>query len=411
MNFTNKLPNSSHLYWFINLFLRISKLIKRDKKIWIYGSWLGNKYADNSKYFFEYMNKKHPNIRSVWITKDKEIKEKIEEKGFESYLYNSWEGIKLRLRAGIVLYTNSLMDIGNLNLSQGAYKIALWHGMPFKRIYFASEKRKDISGIKKLLLNFRWKYSDIDKDMLIASSKRTKSYFEKCFKIKKDIIKITGQPRNDIFFDNEKNIKLKDVMLNKAKRDKIKDKDILIYMPTYRSDLRKENKFNKVLKQITKNKKINSLLKQNDTVLIVKSHFLLSKDNIKNSNIIFVNDEEISCTQKLLKYSQGLLTDYSSVFIDFILMGKPVLFFSPDLEEYKKNPGLFENYPELMGESAAYSLEELEDKIDLYFNKRNIFSNKSEKLNKFFNKETIISDGETYSENVYNSIINEFFNN
>jgi CDP-glycerol glycerophosphotransferase (TagB/SpsB family) len=88
-----------------------------------------------------------------------------------------------------------------------------------------------------------------------------------------------------------------------------------------------------------------------------------------------------------------------------------VLFFSPDLEEYKKNPGLFENYPELMGESAAYSLEELEDKIDLYFNKRNIFSNKSEKLNKFFNKETIISDGETYSENVYNSIINEFFNN
>ena len=58
----------------LTLIYFISFLTPRNKKMWIFGSWDGMVFSDNSKYFFLYVsnkNKKQKNIRGIWLSKNK----------------------------------------------------------------------------------------------------------------------------------------------------------------------------------------------------------------------------------------------------------------------------------------------------------------------------------------------------
>src|SRR5690606_21437269 len=66
------------------------------------------------------------------------------------------------------------------------------------------------------------------------------------------------------------------------------------------------------------------------------------------SNILMIDDEWI-CRQGMSLYqfiscTDILITDYSSVLIDYLLLEQPVICFSTDLDSYKNTQGLnFEN--------------------------------------------------------------------
>ena len=59
-----------------------------------------------------------------------------------------------------------------------------------------------------------------------------------------------------------------------------------------------------------------------------------------------------------------LITDYSSLAMDFIILDKPIIFFVPDIGEYKKTPGLHEELWSLMPGHKVYSFEELKGALD-----------------------------------------------
>lgn len=64
-----KVPNNRKKYWFPNmlLFYLLRLNVCRDKNLWIFGSWEGNRYDDNSRHLFEYIREMHPDIRAVWL--------------------------------------------------------------------------------------------------------------------------------------------------------------------------------------------------------------------------------------------------------------------------------------------------------------------------------------------------------
>ena len=47
----------------------ITYLVPKDNNLWLFGSWFGESYVDNSKYLFEYVNQNQPKIKAIWITK------------------------------------------------------------------------------------------------------------------------------------------------------------------------------------------------------------------------------------------------------------------------------------------------------------------------------------------------------
>ena len=56
-----------------SLIYLFSRILPKDENIWLFGAWFGEKYADNSKYLFEYVNKNLPSVRAIWLTKNESV--------------------------------------------------------------------------------------------------------------------------------------------------------------------------------------------------------------------------------------------------------------------------------------------------------------------------------------------------
>ena len=121
-------------YWGQLLLLPIywcSFLVPRDRKIWLFGSTFGRRFADNPRYLYLYISqhKKKYGIRPIWISHNREIVSFLEKNGYEAYYYHSLRGIWYALRGKVYLYDNYSKDI-NFWQSGGAVKVNLWHGIP-----------------------------------------------------------------------------------------------------------------------------------------------------------------------------------------------------------------------------------------------------------------------------------------
>ena len=129
--------------WIQNLCIFLLNLfIWRSKQIWLFGSWMGEKFADNSRFLFQYIdeNKKTFGIKKViWVTKNPDVLNELRLHGYECYLFNSKKSFYYHIKSGVHVICNSSAskrfcnDI-RTNLSFGAKKIQLWHGVGIKAV-------------------------------------------------------------------------------------------------------------------------------------------------------------------------------------------------------------------------------------------------------------------------------------
>ena len=107
-------------------------------------------------------------------------------------------------------------------------------------------------------------------------------------------------------------------------------------------------------------------------LIVVKPHFAQITNNIRNyclSNILFIDDtffdkNNIS-SYEFVGSTDGLITDYSSIYYDYTLCDKPICLIWDDIENYRKNPGLIDRYEYLMsGGEKAYSVDDLISFVD-----------------------------------------------
>src|SRR5690554_1888062 len=328
--------------WLINVFLKILYLKKRDRNLWVFGSWRGKRYADNSKILFEYVNNHLLDINAVWITKNPEVKQHILNLGYKCYLYNEKAAIKIRLNAGFTFYTNGMADIGVYDLSQGSKKIALWHGMPLKRLFFATNnlKKRQTSLIRKIQYLILKIYAPMHRDITIATSQTAKNFLIECFEVKPDTVLITGQPRNDTLFDKSFVANIREQLQHNT------DELFVLYMPTWRESDKKGKPFlDKVISVLYEDTVFQNELINRGIKLYIKPHPNVVVNFESKGNIIVLKHSFNIDAQEILAVADTLITDYSSAFIDFALLEKPIHFYVPDLEDYSKDRlGVFLNF-------------------------------------------------------------------
>lgn len=367
--------------WIINNILKIIKYKKRDENLWIFGAWGGDDYSDNSKYVFEYVSENLPNIRAVWITKNKEVKNIITNQGYKCYLYNESSGRKVRLNAKYVFYTNGITDIGKYDLSHGSVKIALWHGMPLKKLMYATNniQRKN-KNILRLAQYFILKiYNNNQRNITIATSETTKDLLMRCFEVKPETVLITGQPRNDGLFNTDHINSLKKKLYHKSGHK------FVLYMPTWREIGGNEDFLNRILLELYSDSLFLDSLVENNIILYIKPHPRITVNVRSTDNIIILQGISDFDTQELIGAADVLITDYSSVFIDYALLERPVHFFVPDLHNYKNDRlGLFFEFNDF----ADYWFTELETFKSIILNDNNSCNlgiNNAIKVNSIFN--------------------------
>ena len=82
-------------------FWYFQRLLPRDRHIWVFGSWFGQRYSDNSRAMYEYVLENCPDIKPIWITRNPRVFDKLTSLGHPVAMADSREGRRICLKAGV----------------------------------------------------------------------------------------------------------------------------------------------------------------------------------------------------------------------------------------------------------------------------------------------------------------------
>lgn len=133
----------------------------------------------------------------------------------------------------------------------------------------------------------------------------------------------------------------------------LKSKYLMTWMPTFRKNKNSGIAYGDLnhlgvplLHSAADFERINDALRNSDTILVIKLHPAEDTSAMqlnRYSNILFLSDGDLAdkntTAYELLSDSDALLTDYSSVYYDYLLLDRPIGLVIDDLEDYDKNIG------------------------------------------------------------------------
>ncbi|MGB1262267.1 MAG: CDP-glycerol glycerophosphotransferase family protein [Cognaticolwellia sp.] len=329
----------------VNLcFYLLTKIIAKKKQLWVFGAWFGQRYSDNPKAFFEYINHQQPDINAIWICKNPDVITQVRALGFKAFHEKSLLGIYYQLRAEFAFVCQSLHDdIYAPCIGQSTQVVNLWHGLPLKKIMY------DVFGDKVVKKNVIGKlfdtlspYNKQRNDYLLATSEETQQTLSKAFRIPKERTLITGFPRNDALLT--------------ASAESTSDSYKCIYMPTFRGgkgtecDLFAQYGFDV--------KSIDTALQEHNIELVLRMHPVNKPpsyiiEQISQASAISI-DQSADIFDSINQYD-CMITDYSGGYFDFLLTGRPILFAPFDLENYKQQErDLYYHYEDVTIEPYAF---------------------------------------------------------
>ena len=381
------------LYFFFLPIWWMQNIIPRNKNIWIFGAWYGEKYSDNAKYLFEHILSNNKKIRCIWLTRKEHIKKKLNSEGKECYLINSFNGAFYSLIGNKIIFSSGKSDVNSFFIN-GAKSIQLWHGAPMKKIGLDDRFSFDsfTNFIHKYFFPFVYEYNI---NYVVSTAEVFNKKLCSAFNIKDNQILLTGYPRNDVFYNCEKHQLIKEWDNNYGNPYKI------IYLPTFRSHDENFQPFNNYnFDQFQWNK----FLEQTNSLFILKGHFVnkIVGEKISGDRFIHLSDLEINDVNEILKDVDLLITDYSGAYFDFLLTEKPIILASFDIHEYlSKYRELYFNYNEILCGHEAKDWNEVIMEIQK-IKLKDQFIEKRKYLSNMFNK---YSDG-LNSERLYIAILN-----
>ncbi|MGI9535031.1 MAG: CDP-glycerol glycerophosphotransferase family protein [Thermodesulfobacteriota bacterium] len=358
-----KLLSFQTLFYFAGYLVAIplSYLIPKKRNLIMFLGREHDLFIDNVKYLFLHIHNFNKDFEIYFYTTNQNVYDELRLNELPVILHPSLscltKDIKGTLRSLYLIFrTNSIIvDSGfwssrlRYYLFYNTYKIQLWHGVPLKQIGLQELR----SNIKKKVHMHLLKY-----DTVISTSD---FFTEECFKkafYAENIIE-SGYPRNDVLFRNFNSNELIGTDINNF--DKIKDYKannfkIVLYAPTFRDmggDAFTENKLDL--------EKISRFLTENNIIFMVKMHSIVNSSQqsaLSKNNILFYNNSKD--IYPVLKYTDVLITDYSSIYFDYLMLNKPIIYFPYDLNEYiEKNRNLNFDYNDMTPGPKAFNQADL----------------------------------------------------
>lgn len=242
--------------------------------------------------------------------------------------------------------TNSLLP-DHVRPRTGQSYVQAWHGTPLKRL------GNDISFDNNVLysvaaLHRRYRREGERSTVMVAPSQFAAEKFASAFDLvrtgRSDIVKVTGYPRNDALSDAEQ-------IRVAATRDRLglpAGKRVVLYAPTWRDDEHAGEEF------VDRGRVDFDVLRDelgDDHVVLFRAHYLTAAAIDFGRYEGFLYDvSSVNDVNDLYLASDVLVTDYSSVFFDYAVLGRPIVFYMYDLEHYEREiRGFYLGLDELPG--------------------------------------------------------------
>ncbi len=273
-------------------------------------------------------------------------------------------------RSQTILMDNEFLPLAYVKLRKNVRVVQLWHGTgTIKKFGHDINEGKMLRIVKK---------ADSKITHLIVNSDYTKKLYARAFGVPYDKIYITGIPRTDVLFDDK--IRKKDIDSFFDEYEDLKGRKLILYAPTFRDNEVKDPKIMLDIKEWTDN--IDS-----DAILLLRLHPHVSKAFDDNMLMRYkgkvVNMSDHADVNTLMFVSSALITDYSSIIFEYILLDKPIYFYAYDRERFEKDSrGFYEDYESYVPGPVAYNTKELIEAVcgeDAYGEKRKQFKERSYK--------------------------------
>ena len=254
--------------------------------------------------------------------------------------------------------TNSSVERGLSFRGKHTFYLNTWHGTAIKKM------GADIGSNNK---SFGTKSKESYLNVMLAQGQYDIDVFSQAFKIPKDKFRLTGLPRNDELVDNSF---FSDIRERVCKQFDISaDKTIILYAPTFR-EYSKD-----LLGNCTVNIPINVVKWQDclsgEFVVLFRAHYVIAKGlNVTDSDF-WKDVSNYENLNELMIASDMLISDYSSIFFDYSIMGKPMLCYAYDYDLYQHNRGLYFDIRKELDCEMIYDEDSLlKDIIQMDYQKR-----------------------------------------
>ena len=234
----------------------------------------------------------------------------------------SLEGLWALLRSGVAFITHGASDFYWPVLTHRRVVINLWHGVAIKAILYLERGRSPREARRAMRVQRRF-------NAVICSSKADRLAMTAMFRALPHQVEVTGLPRNDWLLHQELPADLAAVEESLAKH--VGGRKLVLYAPSYRTDGSGLYRFSQ-----GEADSLAAMLREHDAVLGLRAHINRPElsDLVQRPECLDLSPSAYGEVQVLLRNTQVLVTDYSGIWVDFLLTDRPVIGFVHDWEEY-----------------------------------------------------------------------------
>lgn len=317
----------------------------------VFEAGVGRQYADSPRYIYEELVRRRSTMRKVWAYRGKihtaDANTTVVQRLSPGYFWH----------LGRAKYWVNSQNLPHyLRRRPGRVFVQTWHGTPLKRMLLdaAAIEGRDAGYIERMTrAAAQW-------SVLVSPSPYATKAISGAYGYSGSTLEV-GYPRNDILLSPDRD------HLGAVVRTRLgiaADARVILYAPTFRDDQKDAGRFRFTLPFDLD--RVQERLGPN-TVLLLRMHVLISKAVTIPAecahNVLDVSGyPEI---QELYLASDAAITDYSSVFFDFALLRRPIVFYAYDLDDYRDRlRGFYLDYFSELPGPIVTSEAELLDTLD-----------------------------------------------
>lgn len=324
----------------------LSGFVPRDPHVWAFGTWSGHRFADNAAaVFVQLAEHPEPGVSTVWITRERSILDELRAGGHRCHLVWSPGGVWWTVRAGVMVYDSVPKDV-NFWLSRGASLVLLRHGIGMKKIERAIDvpdhrlyKLFHGTPIQRVLYSIALPWHLPIPDLVLACSEEHADQAVEYFGVERAAVVITGFPRHDRLI--AANMPRSSIpTLDGPVPDEI---PVFLYLPTFREGAGRQSFDWSAMEDAADGA---------GATVAVKLHYMddtrgvRDLDRVCSSPHLRLIDPSIDPVG-IYPAADGMITDFSSAAFDFMLLRRPIIYFVPDLDEFRRRRPLMYEVDEI----------------------------------------------------------------
>lgn len=335
--------------------------------------------SDNARILFEYLSKNRPQYKFVWVVEDVEKFKTFSSSRVRFVPVKSrwYSGIPIKafilaLKSKYIFYTH-LPPLEGVSRRHEQIVVNLWHGCGYKASGRASNEN----------VGAPFDYVLVPGEIFVDTK-------QKFFGCRRDQILPIGYPRYDLMMTDNKRAQYF-IKALKGMCDKL-----ILWMPTFRktgNGQYPEEKIKRefdlpVLESLDDMRRLDKTCSASGIMLCIKRHPFQTKYNeekVQFKNIKFIDDDDFVKANvqlySIFRYTNALISDYSSVAVDYLLVNKPIGFILDDFNQYQNSRGFaFDNPLDYMPGSHIFNFNQLCKFISEISEQKDLYADNREKL-------------------------------